>query len=85
MCSKIRRSVKLHSAAPIHTVPAGATVERLDTVALAVSSSSIRTRLAAGESPPELPPPVLAYIRERRLYAALSAEARPSGGGRTSA
>ncbi len=54
-------------------------VERLDTLALSVSSSAIRARLAAGENPPELPPPVLAYIRERGLYAALS------GAGLTSA
>ena len=52
-----------------YTVPPGATVERLDTLALAVSSSAIRARLAAGEQPRELPPPVLAYIRERGLYA----------------
>ncbi len=53
-----------------YAVPPGAAVERLDTVALAVSSSSIRAKLAAGENPPELPPAVLAYIRERGLYAA---------------
>jgi nicotinate-nucleotide adenylyltransferase len=53
-----------------YAVPAGATVERLDTLALAISSSSIRARLAAGEDPPELPPTVLAYIREQGLYAA---------------
>lgn len=52
-----------------YAVPPGARVERLDRVALAVSSSAIRARLAAGESPPELPPAVLAYIRERGLYA----------------
>ena len=59
-----------------YTVPPGAAVERLDTMALAVSSSSIRARLAAGESPRELPAPVLAYIRERGLYAALSGSGR---------
>jgi nicotinate-nucleotide adenylyltransferase len=53
-----------------YAVPPGAAVERLDTMSLAVSSSSIRARLAAGESPQELPPAVLAYIRERGLYAA---------------
>ena len=59
-----------------YAVPPGAVVERLDTMALAVSSSSIRARLAAGESPAELPPPVLAYIHERGLYAALAGSAR---------
>lgn len=58
-------------ARPGHTyaVPPGARVERLETLALTVSSSEIRARLAAGESPRELPPAVLAYIRERGLYA----------------
>ncbi len=56
-----------------YAVPAGARVERLSTLALAVSSSDIRARLAAGEAPPELPLPVLAYIRDRALYTAVQA------------
>jgi nicotinate-nucleotide adenylyltransferase len=75
----VARAVRFIVAArPGHdyAVPPGATVERLDTVALAVSSSSIRARLAAGENPPELPPAVLAYIRERGLYAVLSGSGR---------
>jgi nicotinic acid mononucleotide adenylyltransferase len=40
----------------------------LDTVALPVSSSEIRHRLAAGEMPPELPPAVANYIKEKGLY-----------------
>ena len=48
--------------------PPGARVNRLDTLALDVSSSEIRARLAAGEAPSVLPEAVLAYIRERRLY-----------------
>lgn len=51
-----------------YSVPPGARVHRLDTLALPVSSSEIRARLAAGESPPEVPPQVLAYIREKGLY-----------------
>ena len=51
-----------------YAVPPGARVHRLDTLALPVSSSGIRRRLAAGESPEELQPEVLAYIREHRLY-----------------
>jgi nicotinate-nucleotide adenylyltransferase len=51
-----------------YAIPPGARVKRLDTVVLAVSSSAIRARLAAGEIPPELPPAVLAYIRDRGLY-----------------
>lgn len=49
-------------------VPPGARVQRLDTLALPVSSSEIRARLAAGEMPSELPPPVAAYIRDHALY-----------------
>jgi nicotinate-nucleotide adenylyltransferase len=48
--------------------PDGAPVRRLDTLALPVSSSEIRSRLAAGEIPPELPPKVAQYIIERQLY-----------------
>jgi len=46
----------------------GARVHRLDTVALPVSSSEIRRKLAAGEFPEELPPAVSRYISERGLY-----------------
>lgn len=48
--------------------PPGARIHRLDTLALPVSSSEIRERLARGMDVPELPPPVLDYIRRRRLY-----------------
>jgi nicotinate-nucleotide adenylyltransferase len=51
-----------------YTVPPGARVDRLDTLALPVSSSNIRARLRAGEDPPELPGPVLDYIRLHGLY-----------------
>ena len=55
---------------PGHTyrAPPGARVHRLDTLALPVSSSQIRRRLAAGEIPPELPPPVADYIAQKGLY-----------------
>jgi nicotinate-nucleotide adenylyltransferase len=51
-----------------YTAPEGARVHRLDTVALPVSSSEIRRRLAQGETPSELPPAVAAYIAEKGLY-----------------
>ncbi len=51
-----------------YVTPPGSTVYRLDTLAMPVSSSDIRTRLAAGERPAELPPPVMEYIRQRGLY-----------------
>jgi nicotinate-nucleotide adenylyltransferase len=51
-----------------YDAPAGARVHRLDTLALPVSSSEIRRRLAAGEIPPELPADVARYIVERCLY-----------------
>lgn len=53
-----------------YSIPPGARVGRLDTLALPVSSSEIRARLAAGEAPPELPPAVLEYARQRGLYKA---------------
>jgi nicotinate-nucleotide adenylyltransferase len=60
-----------------YSAPPGSRVHRLDTVALPVSSSEIRRRLAAGEAPPELPEQVLAYIRKHRLYGAGSISAFP--------
>jgi nicotinate-nucleotide adenylyltransferase len=50
-----------------HTPP-GATVHRLDTLALPISSTDLRRRLAAGELPQEIPSRVLAYIQEHNLY-----------------
>jgi nicotinate-nucleotide adenylyltransferase len=51
-----------------YAAPPGARVHRLDTVALPVSSSEIRRKLAEGQLPPELPPAVGRYISERGLY-----------------
>lgn len=49
-------------------VPDRARVHRLQGLELLVSSSSIRTRLAAGEPTPELPAEVRAFIEQRGLY-----------------
>jgi nicotinate-nucleotide adenylyltransferase len=54
----------------VYHVPAGATVERLDSVELEISSSEIRRALAAGSMPSGVPPAVLAYIVEHGLYGA---------------
>lgn len=51
-----------------YRVPDAARVLRLESLALNVSSSEIRDRIARGESPPALPPGVADYIRERGLY-----------------
>ncbi|HLJ14944.1 MAG TPA: nicotinate-nucleotide adenylyltransferase [Bryobacteraceae bacterium] len=51
-----------------YQTPPGARVRRLDTVALPVSSSEIRQKLAAGQASSELPPQVLEYILEHGLY-----------------
>ncbi|MBX5494860.1 MAG: nicotinate (nicotinamide) nucleotide adenylyltransferase [Bryobacteraceae bacterium] len=58
------------AARPGHTysVPPGARVHRLDTVAFPVSSSGIRRKLAAREPVPELPPKVYEFILEHGLY-----------------
>jgi len=48
--------------------PEGARIHRLEGVDLAVSSSEIRSKLAAGDDRVEVPPAVLAYIREHGLY-----------------
>lgn len=57
-----------------YSVPPGARVFRLDQVAVPVSSSDLRRRLARGEQPEGIPPAVLGYIREHRLYGLPSAE-----------
>lgn len=49
-------------------VPKGALVHRLETVALPVSSSEARVRLASGAEVVELPEPVRAYILAQNLY-----------------
>jgi nicotinate-nucleotide adenylyltransferase len=51
-----------------YAAPPGTRVHRLETVALPVSSSEIRRKLAEGEIPAELPPAVGRYISERHLY-----------------
>ena len=51
-----------------YEIPAGAHVHRLDTLDLAVSSSEIRTRLAAVNAELDVPTAVLDYICERNLY-----------------
>ena len=51
-----------------YQTPPGARVYRLDTLALPVSSSEIRRKLAAGEKPAELPEAVTNYITEHGLY-----------------
>ena len=49
-------------------VPEGARVQRLDGLALPVSSTDIRARLASHGPTPELPPAVRQYIDENHLY-----------------
>jgi nicotinate-nucleotide adenylyltransferase len=51
-----------------YEIPEGARVHRLDSLQLAVSSSEIRARLAAGDDRADAPPAVLEYIRGRNLY-----------------
>jgi nicotinate-nucleotide adenylyltransferase len=61
-----------------YNVPAGARVERLETLALSISSSEIRARLAGGEATSEVPPDVLGYIRAHALYLPGGAGPRPT-------
>ncbi len=60
-----------------YRVPAGARVHRLDGLALPVSSSTIRARLAAGKPTPELPGLVRAYIETHGLYSFGKGNATP--------
>jgi nicotinate-nucleotide adenylyltransferase len=52
----------------LYVEPPGARVQRLETVALPVSSSEVRKVLARGKTPPELPEAVTNYIRAHHLY-----------------
>jgi nicotinate-nucleotide adenylyltransferase len=51
-----------------YRTPPGAVVHELTGLDLAVSSSDIRSRLARGEQDVPVPPSVLRYIRDHRLY-----------------
>ena len=51
-----------------YDIPEGARVHPLQGVDLPVSSSEIRRQLAAGDDRVDVPPAVLAYIREHGLY-----------------
>ena len=51
-----------------YKVPKGACVTALNGLELAISSSSIRARIAQGEPTPELPARVREYIDEKGLY-----------------
>ncbi|HEY1496878.1 MAG TPA: nicotinate-nucleotide adenylyltransferase [Candidatus Solibacter sp.] len=55
---------------PGHTydIPAGVTVERIDSLDIPISSSEIRRTLAAGGVPEGLPAAVFDYACEHRLY-----------------
>jgi nicotinate-nucleotide adenylyltransferase len=52
----------------VYQAPEGARIRRLDGLDLPFSSSEIRRRLGAGDKRVELPPAVLAYVREHGLY-----------------
>src|SRR5579864_5330127 len=60
-----------------YTAPPGGRVHRLDTVALPVSSSDIRRRLAGGQIPSQLPSGVAAYIQKKGLYHFPRGQAHP--------
>jgi nicotinate-nucleotide adenylyltransferase len=51
-----------------YPVPPGARVHKLETLALEVSSSEIRSALERGERPADLPDRVADYIAEHALY-----------------
>jgi len=51
-----------------YSIPGGAKVHRLDDLEVPTSSSEIRRKIARGDFQVDLPPAVLDYIRQRRLY-----------------
>lgn len=69
------------AARPGHSyeTPPEARVCRIDTLALDVSSSDIRRRIAQGEEPEAVPAAVMAYIREKGLYRLAPARTASTG------
>jgi nicotinate-nucleotide adenylyltransferase len=65
---KLTEFVVISRPGVAYKIPQHARVHRLDDVQISISSSGIRTRLAAGEPTPELPAEVCDYIREHGLY-----------------
>jgi nicotinate-nucleotide adenylyltransferase len=61
----------------LYQVPPGARAHRLETLELAVSSSTIRRKLEAGDFDVPVPETVLQYILERGLYGATVAKDAP--------
>ena len=59
-----------------YSIPRGARVHPLETVALPLSSSETRAALNRGEVPVDLPDAVTAYIREHGLYGLVSDRGR---------
>lgn len=51
-----------------YEAPPGATIHELTGIALPISSSEIRSRLAGGHLPADLPEKVAAYIAQHHLY-----------------
>ena len=63
----------------VYDVPAGARIHELTGIALPVSSSDIRQKLAHGEMPDELPAKVAGYIAGHHLYGFQASGADASG------
>lgn len=57
-----------------YAVPPGAAVRELAGIERSEASSEIRLKLASGDPGVPVPPPVLRYIRERRLYRSQTAQ-----------
>lgn len=52
----------------VYRIPSGACVHALNDLALPISSSEIRAKLAAGQTTPDVPNAVCDYIKEKGLY-----------------
>jgi nicotinate-nucleotide adenylyltransferase len=61
-----------------YQVPPDTRVHRVDGVNLPISSSEIRAELATGADITDLPPGVLEYIRQHRLYLAAATVREPA-------
>lgn len=65
---KLTRFVVVSRPGYQYPIPEGARVERLETLALQISSSEIRRHLDEGRAAVDLPAGVLDYIRTQKLY-----------------
>jgi nicotinate-nucleotide adenylyltransferase len=76
---KLTQFIVVSRPGKTYAIPPGAKVLRLDDLSLPVASTTIRTRLRAGQRTPELPDSVRQFIEAHGLYRAKRLQTREAG------